>query len=257
MQFLLNIRKSGGRNNRGRITSFHRGGGYKRFIKYVDHKHSVYGIPCKVIKIIKSDVFFGYKGYYALVYYVSGIFSIVVATHEMQEGMYIVSGNGYNNFDFISRMGSSKLLHTNKVGDVVCDIEVVPGDGGVYARACGTYGTVLKTHLNVKDVLVRLPSKEIRIIDGYCRSVLGRISNIFKREEIIGKAGIRRNSGWRPVVRGVAMNPIDHPHGGNTAGGRPSVSPWGKLTKGQPTRKRSKRTVNIFLSRRAALKVTR
>lgn len=227
------LKKTGGRNNKGRITCYHRGGGNKRSYYMVDLKRQLLGIPGKVLEVRKDA---NRRGHIALVGYVNGIFGYILAPEGLQVGTFIVAGKGFEDVPFISKLGSSKSLVEYAAGEMVYNVGMRGLLTTTYARSPGSCLIVIRSGVLGNKCLVKMPSKEIRLLDGTCWASKGVVSNLSWHTVKLGKAGVVRSFGRRPVVRGVAMNPIDHPHGGNTAGGRPSVSPWGRLTKGKPTR---------------------
>ncbi len=249
-QLLKGLVKSGGRNVNGRITSFHRGGGHKQLYRLIDFKRNMQGVPGKV-KRIEYDPMRTSK--IALVAYSNGVISYVLATSNLKVGDIILNRDprlDWNMMEFnVQEQGSTFLLKNCKVGDYVCNIELVPGGGAKMMRSAGTYGIVKKVDTFSNYVVIKMRSNEERMFSGDCLAVLGRNSNEEHRFKKLRKAGENRWRGKRPVVRGVAMNPVDHPHGGRTPGGRVCVTPWGKLTKGKKTR--SPRKVNKFIVKKS------
>lgn len=249
-QLTKGLVKNGGRNVNGRITSFHRGGGHKQLYRLVDFKRNLLGVPGKV-KRIEYDPIRTSK--IALVAYSNGFISYIIATSNLKVGDVIISMDpklNWNTLEFnVQEKGSTFFLKNCKVGDEVCNIELRPGSGGKVMRAAGTYGIIKKKDELSNYVIIKMRSNEERMFSGDCSAVLGRISNEEHRFKKLSKAGENRWRGKRPVVRGVAMNPVDHPHGGRTPGGRVCVTPWGKLTKGKKTR--SPRKVNKFIIKKS------
>ena len=234
--------KSGGRNNNGRITVRHIGGGHKHHYRIVDFKRNKDGIPAKVERLEYDP---NRSANIALVLYADGERRYILAPKGLTAGDTIQSG-----VDAPIKAGNTMPLRNAPLGSVVHAIELKPGKGAQIARAAGTYAQLV-----AKDgayVTLRLRSGEMRKIEADCRATLGEIGNAEHMLRSLGKAGASRWRGVRPTVRGVAMNPVDHPHGGGegkTSGGRHPVSPWGVPTKGYKTRK-NKRTDKFIVRRR-------
>jgi len=234
--------KSGGRNNYGRITTRHIGGGHKQKYRIIDFKRNKDDITAKVERIEYDP---NRSAYIALLQYTDGERRYIIAPKDLEPGMEVVSGSSVP-----IKVGNSLPLDNIPVGTVVHNIEMKPGKGGQIARAAGT-----SARLVAKEgvyATLRLRSGEMRKIPAKCRATLGTVSKSEHNLEKIGKAGATRWRGIRPTVRGVAMNPVDHPHGGGegrTSGGRHPVTPWGVPTKGHKTRK-NKRTDKFIVRRR-------
>ncbi|ARD44503.1 MULTISPECIES: 50S ribosomal protein L2 [Colwelliaceae] len=234
--------KSGGRNNNGRITVRHIGGGHKQHYRIVDFKRNKDGIPAKVERLEYDP---NRSANIALVLYADGERRYILAPKGLKAGDSIQSG-----VDAPIKAGNTLPLRNTPLGSVVHAIELKPGKGAQIARAAGTYAQLV-----AKDgayVTLRLRSGEMRKIESDCRATLGEIGNAEHMLRSLGKAGASRWRGVRPTVRGVAMNPVDHPHGGGegkTSGGRHPVSPWGVPTKGYKTRS-NKRTDKFIVRRR-------
>ncbi len=234
--------KSGGRNNNGRITVRHIGGGHKQHYRLIDFKRTKDGIPAKVERLEYDP---NRSANIALVLYADGERRYILAPKGLTAGDTIQSG-----VDAPIKAGNTLPLRNTPLGSVVHAIELKPGKGAQIARAAGTYAQLV-----AKDgayVTLRLRSGEMRKIEADCRATLGEIGNAEHMLRSLGKAGASRWRGVRPTVRGVAMNPVDHPHGGGegkTSGGRHPVSPWGVPTKGYKTRK-NKRTDKFIVRRR-------
>ena len=234
--------KSGGRNNNGRITVRHIGGGHKQHYRMVDFKRNKDGIPAKVERLEYDP---NRSANIALVLYADGERRYILAPKGLSAGDVVQSG-----VDAPIKPGNTMPLRNTPLGSVVHAIELKPGKGAQIARAAGTYAQLV-----AKDgayVTLRLRSGEMRKIESDCRATLGEIGNSEHMLRSLGKAGASRWRGVRPTVRGVAMNPVDHPHGGGegkTSGGRHPVSPWGVPTKGYKTRS-SKRTDKFIVRRR-------
>ncbi len=234
--------KTGGRNNYGRITTRHRGGGHKQKYRIIDFKRNKDDIVATVERIEYDP---NRSAYIALLHYADGEKRYIIAPKDLEAGMKVVSGTSVS-----IKVGNTLPLDNIPVGTVVHNVEMKPGKGGQIARAAGT-----SARLVAKEgvyATLRLRSGEMRKIPAKCRATLGTVSKSEHNLEKIGKAGATRWRGIRPTVRGVAMNPVDHPHGGGegrTSGGRHPVSPWGMPTKGHKTRK-NKRTDKFIVRRR-------
>lgn len=234
--------KSGGRNNNGRITVRHIGGGHKQHYRIVDFKRNKDGIPAKVERLEYDP---NRSANIALVLYADGERRYILAPKGLTTGDTLQSG-----VDAPIKAGNTMPLRNVPLGSVIHAIELKPGKGAQIARAAGTYAQLV-----AKDgayVTLRLRSGEMRKIEADCRATLGEIGNAEHMLRSLGKAGASRWRGVRPTVRGVAMNPVDHPHGGGegkTSGGRHPVSPWGVPTKGYKTRS-NKRTDKFIVRRR-------
>jgi large subunit ribosomal protein L2 len=234
--------KSGGRNNTGRITVRHVGGGHKHHYRMIDFKRTKDGIPATVERLEYDP---NRSANIALVLYADGERRYILAPKGVSAGDTLQSG-----VDAPIKAGNSMPLRNVPLGSVIHAIELKPGKGAQIARAAGTYAQLV-----AKDgayVTLRLRSGEMRKIEADCRATLGEIGNAEHMLRSLGKAGASRWRGVRPTVRGVAMNPVDHPHGGGegkTSGGRHPVSPWGVPTKGYKTRS-NKRTDKFIVRRR-------
>ena len=230
------IRKSGGRNNKGRITVRHRGGGNKRMYRIIDFKRDKFDVPGKVAAIEYDP---NRNARIALIFYFDGEKRYIIAPDKVEVGDVIVSA-GKQEADI--KPGNAMKLRFIPVGTYIHNVELKIGKGGQIARAAASGVQILGKE---KDhATVRMPSGEIRIIHLECRASIGTVGNQDVSNIKIGKAGKMRWLGRRPKVRGVVMNPVDHPHGGGegkTSGGRHPVTPWGKPTKGYRTRN-NKRT---------------
>jgi len=219
---------SGGRNNHGRITSFQRGGGHKRAYRMVDFKRSKHGSA----KVERLEYDPNRTAFIALVKYEDGELSYILAPQRLKVGDTVVSGPQVD-----VKPGNAMPLSAMPVGTILYNVEMKPGKGGQIARSAGTYAQLVGRDRSY--ALLKLKSGETRMVRSDCMASVGAVSNPDHMNESVGKAGRSRWKGRRPVVRGVAMNPIDHPHGGGegrTSGGRHPVTPWGKPTKGKKTR---------------------
>ncbi len=237
------IKKKAGRNNNGRITVRHQGGGHKRRYRVIDFKRNKEDIPA-VVKSIEYDP--NRTARIALIAYADGEKSYIIAPIGLKVGDVVQSGKSSD-----IKAGNSLMLKDIPVGTVIHNVELRPGKGAQLARSAGTYSQLLSKEGEYCHV--RLPSGEIRLVKAECKATIGQISNPEHENIKLGKAGRVRWKGVRPTVRGVAMNPIDHPHGGGegrTSGGRHPVSPWGTPTKGYKTRKKNKPSNKYIVSKR-------
>jgi large subunit ribosomal protein L2 len=227
------LKKSGGRNANGRKTSRHRGGGAKRLYRKVDFKRRRDGIPAKVAAIEYDP---NRTSYIALLHYVDGVKSYILAPARLQVGAMVMSGP-----EAEISVGNCLPLSAMPTGTVIHNVELQPGRGGQMGRSAG-----VSIQLMAKEgdyVTLRLPSGEMRMVRSECRATVGTIGNADHQNVKIGKAGRKRHMGVRPQTRGTAMNPVDHPHGGgegSTTPGRHPVTPWGVPTLGYRTRKKNK-----------------
>ena len=235
--------KSGGRNNNGRITVRHHGGGHKQHYRIIDLKRNDKdGIPAKVERLEYDP---NRSANIALALYADGERRYVLAAKGMQAGDIIVSG-----VDAAIKAGNTLPMRNIPVGTTVHAVEMKPGKGAQIARSAGTYAQIIAR--DGAYATLRLRSGEMRKVLVDCRATIGEVGNAEHMLRQLGKAGASRWRGVRPTVRGVVMNPVDHPHGGGegrTSGGRHPVSPWGMPTKGYKTRK-NKRTDKLIVRRR-------
>ena len=242
-QLTEGISKTGGRNNRGRITSRHIGGGHKKLYRLIDFKRNKFD-SVATIERIEYDP--NRTAYIALIKYEDGELSYILAPAKLNPGDKVVSGND----DVDIKIGNCLPLKNIPVGTIVHNVEMKPGKGGQIARSAGASVSLVGKDSGYAQL--KLASGELRIVLLSCMATFGTLSNADKKNTIVGKAGRNRWLGKRPHVRGVAMNPVDHPHGGGegkTSGGRHPVTPWGKPTKGKKTRK-NKLTSKFILKRR-------
>jgi len=221
-------KKTGGRNNFGRITARHRGGGHKRFYRIIDFKRDKHGIPAKVAAIEYDP---NRSARIALLHYADGEKRYIIAPQGLKVGDTVISGE-----DAPLKVGNALPLAKIPEGIPIHNIELVPGKGGQLVRAAGTSAVILAKE--GKYAHVQLPSGEIRLINLKCYATIGEVSNPEHKYIVLGKAGRSRWLGWRPHVRGMAMNPVDHPHGGGEGRNKGKIpkTPWGKITKGKKTR---------------------
>lgn len=247
----VGLSSSGGRNNRGRITSYHRGGGHKRRYRYIDFNRKLLDIGGVVVSLEKDP---NRSAFIGLVCYSNGLMTYIVAPEGLCVGDKIVtSSTGVIDESLYNRVGSMLQIKHGKVGEMLCNVELIPGKGSQLARSAGTYVQFVKNYVEDNTVLVKLRSGEFRVIPGDCFAMIGVISNIGHSDVVIGKAGKSRWLGRRPIVRGVAMNPVDHPHGGGE--GKKSGSgktPWGRITRGRKTRAKSK--VSPFIIKKSVVR---
>ena len=236
------LSKKGGRNNEGRITARRRGGGHKRRYRIVDFKRRKFDMPAKVTRIEFDP---NRTAFIALLEYEDGEQSYILAPQRLAVGDTVIAGERAD-----IQPGNAMPLQSIPVGTIVHNVEMKPGKGGQIARAAGSY--VQLVGRDAGYALMRLSSGEVRMVRAECMATIGAVSNPDQANIKLGKAGRKRWLGKRPSVRGVAMNPIDHPHGGGegrTSGGRHPVTPWGKPTKGARTR-RNKKTDALIVRRR-------
>ena len=236
------LTKKGGRNNAGRITARRRGGGHKRRYRVVDFKRLKFDVPAKVQRLEYDP---NRTAFIALVEYDDGELSYILAPQRLQVGDTVISGKQVD-----VKPGNAMPLANIPVGTIVHNVEMKPGKGGQIARSAGTY--VQLVGRDGGHALVRLSSGELRLGRGEGMGSIGAVSNQDQSNIKLGKDGRKRWLGKRPSVRGVAMNPVDHPHGGGegrTSGGRHPVTPWGRPTKGMKTRNNKKTDDLIVRSR--------
>ena len=237
------LKRSGGRDNQGHVTSRHRGGGHKRNYRLIDFKRSKLDVAAKVERIEYDP---NRTAHIALVTYTDGEQAYILAPQRLNAGDTVIASE---NADI--KPGNALPLKNIPVGTILHNVEMKPGKGGQLARSAGSY-----VQLTGKDsgyALLRLRSGEVRKVPADCMASVGAVSNPDHQNQKFGKAGRSRWMGKRPHVRGVAMNPVDHPHGGGegkTSGGRHPVTPWGKPTKGKKTRSPRKSSSKYIVSRR-------
>ncbi|EGD51773.1 ribosomal protein L2 [Thermoanaerobacter ethanolicus JW 200] len=241
---VVTLTKSGGRNVYGRITVRHRGGGHKRKYRIIDFKRDKDGVPGKVAAIEYDP---NRTAYIALIHYLDGEKRYIIAPYGLKVGDIVESGE---NVDI--KVGNALPLRNIPVGTIIHNIELIPGKGGQLVRAAGTAAQLMAKEGDY--VQVRMPSGEIRLIKADCRATIGQVSNLDHENVKIGKAGRSRWLGIRPTVRGSAMNPVDHPHGGGEGKapiGHPGpLTPWGKPALGYKTRKKGKASDKFIIRRR-------
>lgn len=231
-----------GRNNQGEITSWYRGGGHKRRYRLIDFKRLKFNVEA-VVERLEYDP--NRTAWIALVKYKDGEVAYILAPQRLNAGDKVIAGE---KVDILP--GNAMQIRNIPVGTLVHNVELTPGKGGQIARAAGTFVQIVGRDSGFTQV--KLGSGELRVVRGECMATVGTVSNADHSNVQIGKAGRKRWMGWKPHVRGVVMNPIDHPHGGGegkSSGGRHPVSAWGKCAKGTKTRK-NKATDKYILRRR-------
>ncbi|MFK7973360.1 MAG: 50S ribosomal protein L2 [Rickettsiaceae bacterium] len=241
-QLTKGLKKTGGRNNLGRITSRHIGGGHKKLYRLIDFKRNKFDIEA-IVERIEYDP--NRTAYIALLKYEDGELAYILAPDKLKEGDKVVSGASSD-----IKVGNCLPLKNIPVGTTIHNVEMKVGKGGQIARSAGAAVNLIGKDSGYAQI--KLASGELRVVPLDCVATIGSVSNADKKNTIVGKAGRSRWLGRRPTVRGVAMNPVDHPHGGGegkTSGGRHPVTPWGKPTKGKKTRK-NKLTSKFILKRR-------
>ncbi|MEX2617988.1 MAG: 50S ribosomal protein L2 [Alphaproteobacteria bacterium] len=238
---------SGGRNNNGRITARRRGGGHKRAYRLVDFKRQKFDVAATVERLEYDP---NRTAFIALITYADGEQSYILAPQRLAVGDSVIAAARAD-----IKPGNAMPLNAIPVGTIVHNIEMKAGKGGQIARAGGTYAQIVGRDSGYAQM--KLTSGELRMVRGECMATIGAVSNPDQSNTKIGKAGRKRWLGKRPAVRGVAMNPVDHPHGGGegrTSGGRHPVTPWGKPTKGKRTRKRKSESNRLIIRSRHARK---
>lgn len=241
----LPLSSSGGRNNSGQTTVWQRGGGHKRRYRLVDFRRAKLGVPA-LVEHLEYDP--NRSAFIALVTYKDGEKSYILAPQKLKAGDTVMSGPQAE-----IQPGNALPLKNIPVGTVVHNVEVKPGAGGKMARSAGS--SVQVAGKDGANIQLKMPSGELRLVHESCMATIGSVSNPDHMNRQVGKAGRNRWLGNRPVVRGVAMNPVDHPHGGGegkTSGGRHPVTPWGKSTKGKKTRNNRKPSSRMIIRRRNA-----
>lgn len=236
------LKKTGGRNHFGRITTRHIGGGHKRRYRLIDFKRRKFDVGATVERIEYDP---NRTAFIALIKYDDGELNYILAPQRLKAGDRVVAGEKAD-----IKPGNAMPLKSIPVGTIIHNVELKPGKGGQMARSAGSFVQLVGKDQGM--ALVRLTSGEQRLVQAECMATIGAVSNPDNQNTNLGKAGRKRWLGIRPTVRGVAMNPIDHPHGGGegrTSGGRHPVTPWGKNTKGKRTRN-NKRTQKMILRRR-------
>ena len=238
------LHKTGGRNNNGRITTRHKGGGHKRRYRTIDFKRNKDGVPAKVASIEYDP---NRSARIALLHYLDGEKRYIIAPQKLGVGDMVQSGPGSD-----IKPGNALALNDIPTGTVVHAVELQPGRGAALARSAGTSIQLMGKEAGY--AILRMPSSEMRRVLSTCRATVGEVGNADHGNISIGKAGRNRWKGIRPTVRGTAMNPVDHPHGGgegkNKSAGRHPVTPWGVPTKGHRTRKKGQASDRLIIRRR-------
>ena len=240
------LHSKAGRNNQGKITVRHHGGGNRRKYRVIDFKRNKDGMPATVLSIEYDP---NRSANIALLQYEDGVKTYIIAPLSLKKGDVVVSGTGAD-----IKPGNALLINEIPVGTLIYNIELYPGKGGQLVRSAGTFAQLMAKENGYAQV--RLPSGEVRLIRLDCRATIGQVGNTDYENINLGKAGRKRHMGFRPTVRGVVMNPNDHPHGGGEGKspiGRPSpVTPWGKPALGYKTRDKKNRTNKFIVKRRNA-----
>jgi large subunit ribosomal protein L2 len=242
---LIEVRKKhSGRNNNGHITVRHRGGGTRKIYRIIDFKRAKDGVPAKVATVEYDP---NRSCRIALLHYRDGEKRYILAPLGLRAGELVESGPTAD-----IKIGNALPIKNIPVGTVIHNIELRPGEGGKLVRSAGVSAQLMAKEDQYSQV--RMPSGEVRRIHINCRATIGQLGNVEHENQVIGKAGRSRHLGKRPSVRGIAMNPVDHPHGGGEArstSGRPPTTPWGVMTMGKKTR-RNKRTTKMIVRRRGS-----
>jgi len=242
---LIEVRKKhSGRNNNGHITVRHRGGGTRKIYRIIDFKRAKDGVPAKVATVEYDP---NRSCRIALLHYRDGEKRYILAPLGLRTGELVESGPTAD-----IKIGNALPIKNIPVGTVIHNIELRPGEGGKLVRSAGVSAQLMAKEDEYSQV--RMPSGEVRRIHINCRATIGQLGNVEHENQVIGKAGRSRHLGKRPSVRGIAMNPVDHPHGGGEArstSGRPPTTPWGVMTMGKKTR-RNKRTTKMIVRRRGS-----
>jgi large subunit ribosomal protein L2 len=240
------LRKSGGRNNMGRVTAFRHGGGHKRSYRLIDFKRRKWNMAATVERLEYDP---NRTAFIALIKYQDGELAYIIAPQRLKAGDVVMAGDKVD-----VKPGNAMLLKNIPVGTIVHNVELKPLKGAQMARAAGSYAQVVGRDAGYAQL--RLMSGEVRMVQDVCMATIGAVSNPDNMNEVWGKAGRSIHMGRKPSVRGVAMNPVDHPMGGGegrTSGGRHPTTPWGKKTRGPKTRK-TKPSDRLIVRRRHAKK---
>jgi large subunit ribosomal protein L2 len=242
------LTKSGGRNNAGRVTAFRHGGGHKKAYRKIDFKRRKWGVEA-IVQRLEYDP--NRTAFIALVKYADGELAYIIAPQRLKAGDVVVAGERVD-----VKPGNAMPLKSIPVGTIVHNVELKPLKGAQMARSAGAYAQVVGRDAGFAQL--RMASGEVRMVQDVCMATIGAVSNPDNMNEVWGKAGRGIWLGRKPSVRGVAMNPVDHPHGGGegkTSGGRHPVTPWGKKTRGPKTRK-TKPSDRLIIRRRHSKKVS-
>lgn len=238
----VGLSKSGGRNHHGRITTRHVGGGHKRSYRIIDFKRTKFNVAAEVLRLEYDP---NRTSFIALLQYEDGEKAYIIAPQRLKAGDKVIASDKAD-----IKPGNAMPLKNIPIGTIVHNVELKQGKGGQLARAAGAYVQLVGKDSGYAQIKLR--SGELRLVRAECMATIGAVSNQDHQNENLGKAGRKRWKGVRPTVRGVAMNPVDHPHGGGegrTSGGRHPVTPWGKPTKGKRTRS-NKKTDRLIVRRR-------
>ena len=236
-----------GRNNQGRVTSFQKGGGHKKAYRVIDFKRRKFDMPATVERLEYDP---NRSAFIALITYEDGEQAYILAPQRLNKGDVVISGERAD-----IKPGNAMPLQNIPIGTIVHNVEMKPGKGGQIGRSAGAYVQLVGKDSGYAQLKLR--SGELRMVLAKCMATIGAVSNPDHQNEVIGKAGRNRWKGKRPHVRGVAMNPVDHPHGGGegkTSGGRNPVTPWGQPTKGYKTRNPKRKNKLIIRTRHQAKK---
>jgi large subunit ribosomal protein L2 len=242
------LTKSGGRNNAGRVTAFRHGGGHKRTYRKIDFKRRKWNVEATVERLEYDP---NRTAFIALIKYKDGELAYILAPQRLKVGDTVVAGERVD-----VKPGNAMPLKAIPVGTIIHNVELKPLKGAQMARSAGTYAQVVGRDAGYAQL--RMASGEVRMVQDVCMATIGAVSNPDNMNEVWGKAGRSKWLGRKPTVRGVAMNPVDHPHGGGegkTSGGRHPVTPWGKKTRGPKTRK-TKPSDRLIVRRRHSKKVS-
>ena len=232
-------KNNGGRGNTGRVTTRGQGGGHKQAYRLIDFKRTKHGMPATVERLEYDP---NRTSFIALIKYADGTLSYILAPQRLAVGDQVISGPSVD-----VKPGNAMPIGAVPVGTIVHNVETKPGSGGSLARAAGTY--VMVAGRDGANVIIKLKSGETRMVPAIGMASIGAVSNPDHLNEVVGKAGRTRWKGWRPISRGIARNPVDHPNGGRTNGGKHWATPWGQPTKGKKTRKNKSTQKFIVRSR--------
>ena len=235
----VGLTKKGGRNNTGRTVMFTKSGGHKRVYRLIDFKRNRFDAPA-VVERLEYDP--NRTSFIALIKYEDGQLSYILAPQRLAVGDTVVAGEKVD-----VKPGNAMPLKSIPVGTIIHNVELKPGKGGQIARSAGAYVQLVGRAAGYAQI--KLSSGELRLVRSDCMATIGAVSNPEHSNTVIGKAGRARWLGHKPSVRGIAMNPVDHPHGGRTNGGVHPSTPWGKVTRGRKTRN-NKKTDNLIIRRR-------
>ncbi len=236
------LKKKGGRNNQGRVTVRHQGGGAKKLYRVIDFKRRKWDVPATIERLEYDP---NRTAFIALIKYDDGEQAYIIAPQRVAVGDKIIAGQNVD-----TKPGNAMPLKSIPVGTIIHNIEMKPLKGAQMARSAGAYAQLVGRQDGYAQI--KLGSGEVRLVPDSCMATVGAVSNPDNSNQNLGKAGRKRHMGIRPTVRGVVMNPVDHPHGGGegkTSGGRHPVSPWGKITRGPKTRN-NKTTDRLIVRRR-------